>query len=126
MMQVGAQASTTKRLIAKWAKKVTLNHYLDIMAGNSGKSFKYQLAKSLILGRVKEAIGFDRIKLLVVGAAPVDVETKKYFYSLDMPLVDLYGMTECTLGHCMGKPEYRNMSSVGTMLPGEERSLKNF
>ena len=118
MMYIGAQSGIVKRLIAKWAKSVTLSYYLRCMSGDPGKSLQYQLARSLILGKIKEAIGFDRIKMLVVGAAPADIETKKYFCSLDMPLVDLYGMTECTIAHCMSRPDYPNMASVGPSLPG--------
>ncbi|KAL7012670.1 hypothetical protein ACKWTF_014975 [Chironomus riparius] len=125
MMSIGAQSGIIKRLIAKWAKSVTLGYYLRCMTGDPGMSLQYQLASSLILGKIKEAIGFDRIKMLVVGAAPADIETKKYFCSLDMPLVDLYGMTECTLVHCMSRPDYPNMESVGPSLPGTKLKISN-
>ncbi|XP_070495383.1 very long-chain-fatty-acid--CoA ligase bubblegum-like [Chironomus tepperi] len=125
MMQIGAQSGVVKRLVAKWAKSVTLDYYLRCMTGDPGISLQYQLARSLILGKIKEAIGFDRIKMLVVGAAPADIETKKYFCSLDMPLVDLYGMTECTLVHCMSRPDYPNMESVGPSLPGTQLKISN-
>lgn len=125
MLQAGAQAGFLKRLIAKWAKRVTLSYYLRAMNGNPGISLQYRLARALILGKIKEAIGFDRIKLLAIGAAPASIETKKYFYSLDMPLVDMYGMTECTLSHCISKPDYYNMATVGRPMLGTEVKISN-
>ncbi len=68
MLQTGAQSGAIKRTLGTWAKSVTLKYHLDCMAGHNYMSFQYKLAKALIMGKVKAALGFDRVKLLVTGA----------------------------------------------------------
>jgi long-chain-fatty-acid--CoA ligase ACSBG len=47
------------------------------------------LAKTLIFSRVKQALGLDRCVTTLSGAAPISVDIKKYFMSIDIPLMDV-------------------------------------
>jgi long-chain-fatty-acid--CoA ligase ACSBG len=47
------------------------------------------LAKRLIFSRIKEALGLDRCGTTLSGAAPISVDIKKYFMSIDIPLMDV-------------------------------------
>lgn len=82
MLQLASQSGALKRMIGAWAKNVTLQHHLDRMAGRPSNSVQYKLAKKLFLTKVKQALGFDRTKNFVTGAAPLNIETKKFFLSL--------------------------------------------
>lgn len=53
------------------------------------ETYSYKLFRWLIYGRIKSAIGFDRCKLFISAAAPISVELKKYFMSLDIPLCEV-------------------------------------
>lgn len=68
MLQVGAQSGALKRTISSWAKNVTLQHHLDAMAGSTSTSFQYQIASKLILSKIKQALGLDRVNLMITGA----------------------------------------------------------
>jgi long-chain-fatty-acid--CoA ligase ACSBG len=47
------------------------------------------LAKTLIFSRIKQALGLDRCVTFLSGAAPISVDVKKYFMSIDIPLLDV-------------------------------------
>jgi long-chain-fatty-acid--CoA ligase ACSBG len=48
---------------------------------------------------VKKALGLQASKIRVTGAAPISLTTLEYFMSLDMPLLELYGMSETSGEH---------------------------
>ena len=52
-------------------------------------SFSYLLARTLIFSRIKQALGLDRCLTCLSGAAPISVDVKKYFLSIDIPLMDV-------------------------------------
>lgn len=55
----------------------------------------WSLAEKLVFKKVKEALGFQRCKIFVVGSAPTRQEVHEFFMSYDMPLMELYGMIIC-------------------------------
>jgi len=48
----------------------------------------------LVLDKVKAQLGFDRVWLAVVGAAPLKRETLDYFFSFNIKFSCGFGMTE--------------------------------
>jgi len=56
----------------------------------------YGLANFLILKRIKQAIGLDQSNFFFYGAAPLKHTSVDYFASLDIPLFNMYGLSETT------------------------------
>lgn len=109
MKDLASQSPSIVQKISGWAKgKGLLNSKARMNKEDS--PFGYSLAHFLILGRVKKALGLDRTKLFLVGAAPMKAATFEYFASLDMPIINSYGMSEST------GPE--TMSTVGRFKEG--------
>jgi long-chain-fatty-acid--CoA ligase ACSBG len=48
----------------------------------------------VVYKKVKEALGLDRCVTFFSGAAPISMETLKYFISLDIVILELYGLSE--------------------------------
>jgi long-chain-fatty-acid--CoA ligase ACSBG len=56
----------------------------------------YSLFNKLVYSKVKTVLGLDRCKLFGSGAAPISENVLSYFWSLDIPIVEGFGMSETT------------------------------
>ncbi|XP_041862858.1 long-chain-fatty-acid--CoA ligase ACSBG2 isoform X2 [Melanotaenia boesemani] len=128
MKSVGAKSSTVRRKVAAWAKDVGLQTNLTKMNQNAaaGRSpFSYHIAKKLVFKKVRKALGLDRCTKCYTGAAPITKDTLEFFLSLDIPLYELYGMSECTGPHTISGPEAFKLTSCGKEIPGCKTKLHN-
>uniref|UniRef100_A0A3B5LQM1 Long-chain-fatty-acid--CoA ligase ACSBG2 n=1 Tax=Xiphophorus couchianus TaxID=32473 RepID=A0A3B5LQM1_9TELE len=116
MKSVGAKSSTVQRKVAAWAKDVGLQTNLT-------KMNHYQVAKKLVFKKVRKALGLDRCTRCYTGAAPITKDTLEFFLSLNIPLYELYGMSESTGPHTISKPEAFKLTSCGKEIPGCKTKL---
>lgn len=77
-----------------WAKSVGYTSTQKQLSGQS-PAFSYKLAKTLVFNKVKTLLGFDRCKVWITGAAPISQSTIDFFMSLNIPIFNNYGMSEC-------------------------------
>ena len=54
----------------------------------------YGLANRMVLKSVREALGFERCRICVVGADKVYTDVHNYFMSINIQLMELYGLSE--------------------------------
>lgn len=71
----------------------------------STKPLNYRLAKRLVFRKVRKALGLDRCTRCYTGAAPITKDTLEFFLSLDIPLFELYGMSESSGPHTISLPD---------------------
>ena len=55
---------------------------------------QYRLADRLVIGKLKAALGLDRVRDLFSGAAPIAPDVLEFFASLDLPIREIYGQSE--------------------------------
>ncbi len=67
---------------------------------------RFRLARWLVLDNVRKMIGIHRARYLVTGAAPISPELVKWYLSLGVPMLEVWGMTE-TCGASTGVPAAR-------------------
>jgi len=118
MIAVGAQSGALKQMIGAWAKRVTLNHHVNRMSGLQLGSIQFKLAEKLVISKVKQALGFEHCKYFLSGAAPMTPETKIYFMSLDIKIMDAFGLSETTGPHCMCPEDFISFNTIGKALIG--------
>ncbi|XP_058245610.1 long-chain-fatty-acid--CoA ligase ACSBG2 isoform X2 [Hemibagrus wyckioides] len=128
MKAVGAKSSTVRRKVASWAKDVGLQTNLSRMERNGTMTrmpLNYRLAKRLVFRKVRKALGLDRCIRCYTGAAPITKDTLEFFFSLDIPLLELYGMSESSGPHSMSIPEALRLTSCGKVIGGCQTKIFN-
>ncbi|XP_069574168.1 long-chain-fatty-acid--CoA ligase ACSBG2 isoform X2 [Brachyistius frenatus] len=128
MKSIGAKSSAVRRKVAAWAKDVGLQTNLTRMnqSGAAGRApFGYHIAKKLVFKKVRKALGLDRCNKCYTGAAPITKDTLEFFLSLDIPLYELYGMSESTGPHTISLPNAFRLTSCGIEMPGCKTKLHN-
>jgi len=121
MQELGKSAPAVKKVIASWAKKTGLDcnkKRLEAEASGASASaasdtISYKWAKKLVFDKVKQNLGLDHTKVIGVGAAPISMESLEYFLSLDIPLLECYGMSETGGPHTGNRPGHHKLGSIG-------------
>jgi long-chain acyl-CoA synthetase len=70
--------------------------------------------------KIRSRLGLDAAEFLVVGAAPLAVETHDFFTALGLPLCEVWGMSETCGLLTANPPDARRVGTVGPPLPGVE------
>ncbi|HYW56441.1 MAG TPA: long-chain fatty acid--CoA ligase [Polaromonas sp.] len=80
-----------------------------VMAGKSVSGvlkLKFTIARWIALDNARKLIGIHRARFCVTGAAPISPELVKWYMSLGVPMLEVWGMTE-TCGASTGVPATR-------------------
>jgi long-subunit acyl-CoA synthetase (AMP-forming) len=115
----GAQAGPVRRRIAAWARTVGLAGGYADQEGRP-RPWSYGLADRLVFSKVRERLGFDAMRILAVSAAPIAKETLDFFQSLGLPIMEIYGMSECTGPTTLSLPSRYRLGRAGVAIPGTE------
>ena len=89
----------------------TVPFYLEIL---------YQLAYFGVFRKLKERMGFDRLRVAVSGAAPIAPEILHFYQSIGVNLVEGYGQTEGTGVTTVSRIGRVKFGTVGQPLTGLE------
>lgn len=119
MREIGSQTTGFKKVVALWAKEKGAKKTARSQFGGDGrKSLSFRLANHVVLSKIKEALGLDQCRYCFTGAAPITVECINFFGSLDIPVYELFGQSECTGPHSINLPGKWKIGSIGNPLPG--------
>ncbi|XP_048415618.1 long-chain-fatty-acid--CoA ligase ACSBG2 isoform X2 [Stegostoma tigrinum] len=125
MKTVGAKSSTVRRKVASWAKDVGLKTNLNRMRGNNAVSLNFRVANELVFKKVRNALGLTRCTKCYTGAAPITKDTLEFFLSLNIPVYELYGMSESSGPHTISVPDAFRLSSCGKVMTGCRTKIFN-
>jgi long-chain acyl-CoA synthetase len=67
---------------------------------------------------VRAKIGLDEVRWIVSGAAPIPVEVLEFFLALELPICELWGMSELSCCATCNPPDDIRIGTVGVALPG--------
>lgn len=121
-----AEVSGAKKVLLDWARGVAARvHALGNRGAEPGPllNLQYQLARRLVLTKLRRALGLSRARMCVSGAAPIAVDILEFFASLDVVIHEIYGQSEDsgpTTFNGVGKTKF---GSVGMPISGIELRL---
>ena len=119
MMAAGAQAKPLQKKIVAWAKKIGLRAGYAVQKGEA-RPLTLPIAQKLVFDKVRSRLGLDRARMCVTSAAPIAKDTLEFFLSLGIPLLEVYGMSECTGPGTISPPDNFKTGKTGVVLPGAE------
>ena len=85
----------------------------------------WTIANSLVLDKVKDRIGFGDSKAMHVGAAPVHRSVLEFFMKYNLPVLELYGMSENTGPATLNTIQDWRLGTVGKVMTGTKLKLDN-
>jgi long-chain acyl-CoA synthetase len=114
---------------ATWFKRLVFNYAMKIGKKRAGLimnfkpvppalEFQYKLVHFAVFRKLKERLGFDRIRVAISGAAPIAPEILHFFHSIGVYLVEGYGQTEGTGVTTISKIGEVKFGTVGIPLEG--------
>jgi len=80
----------------------------------------YLAAYVAVFRKLKERLGFDRVRVAYSGAAPISPDVLKFFNAIGLPLIEGYGQTEGTGVTTVSRKGHLKIGRVGQPLPGLE------
>ena len=118
-----AQGTATERLAYRKALALGYRVVDCRMAGRpvpGALALQYRLARWLVLNRVLLMAGLRRARSLVSVAAPIAPELVRWFHALGLPMVEAYGLTECTGFATISRAGDEKAGTMGRATPGTE------
>ena len=114
-----AQNGPLKKRVGAWARRVGLAAGYAEQRGGP-RPWGHALAHRLVFSKVREKLGLDAARLCIVSAAPTALETLEFFLGLGVPIMEIYGMSECTGPATISLPNAYRTGRAGRPLPGTE------
>ncbi len=114
-----------KRKIVDWALAVGQKASARRAAGKPlgpGLTAQHRVAERLVYSKVKAQLG-GRLRLGISGGAPLSKEIAEFFHSLDLLILEGYGLTECTTAATVNRPTKFRFGTVGPALPSTELKI---
>ena len=123
MQKVAKSTTGIKKKLSTWSKGKALTKNLNSQYGESGSSPYFVSIAEAILGKIHAALGLDRCIACFTGAAPIEDKILKYFASIDLPILELFGQSECTGPHTVNNHKAWKIGTCGRPLPGTESKI---
>ncbi len=89
----------------------------------SGDAVWLAIARALVFPVIRKKMLGENLKALICGSAPLNVDTQLFFMMLEIPVLQVYGLTETTAICTMDDPRRPVPGRVGPAIPGVEMKL---
>ncbi|HKE37835.1 MAG TPA: AMP-binding protein, partial [Candidatus Baltobacteraceae bacterium] len=109
-----------------WALKVGREYAYAQTFGNGATpllALEYAIAKRLVLQKIRERLGLDRVRMLTSGSAALHIDVAMTFLGLGIPILQGYGMTETSPVTTRSELNDNQFGAVGRPIPGVEVSI---
>jgi long-subunit acyl-CoA synthetase (AMP-forming) len=121
--KVAGEQDETRRKALEWALGVAAERSKHQLAGEpvpTELAAEWKLADEMVLSGLRAALGFDRLRWALSGAAPIPAQTLAFFAGLGIPIAEIWGMSELSCICSVSHPDDAKLGTVGKLLPGME------
>merc|ERR1712127_255390 len=118
MLEKAKDIKGLKKTVSTKAKVVGLKFHL-----NGSHAAQFKIFQKIYYSKVKALLGLGECKSFITGAAPMERQTFNYFLSLDIRILELYGMSESSGPHTFNTVEKNRMGSVGVLMASAQSQL---
>jgi long-chain acyl-CoA synthetase len=112
--------SGLKKKIFGWAMGVAAQN-LPYVCSNRPLTgmlaFKFNLADKLVFGKLKEAIGLNKLRFAISGGGPLSVSDAEFFIGMGITILEGFGLTETTPVTHFNRPGKIKPGTVGHAIP---------
>ncbi len=96
---------------------------LDRTARGPGLRLQYVLAQNVVLRKLRPQLGCDRLRIFVSGSASLHLDIALTFEAAGMPIMEGYGLTECSPVVTVNRPGASRLGTAGRAVPGVDVRL---
>jgi len=122
MTAAGASAPPMRKKLVAWARKQGLAGGYAEQRGEA-RPLLYPIAKKIVFDKVRQRLGLDRARVCITSAAPISRDTLEFFLALGIPILEVFGMSECTGPATYSPPDDYRTGKCGVCIPGAELKL---
>uniref|UniRef100_A0A2K5CG84 Long-chain-fatty-acid--CoA ligase ACSBG2 n=1 Tax=Aotus nancymaae TaxID=37293 RepID=A0A2K5CG84_AOTNA len=105
-----------KKKVFVWVRNTGFKINSKKMLGKN-TPMSYRMAKT-VFSKGKMSLGLDHCHSFISGAVPLNRETAEFFLSLDIPIGELYGLSESLGLHTISNQNNYRLLSCGKILTG--------
>jgi long-chain acyl-CoA synthetase len=123
-----SDATIFKRLIYKAAMAAGSRHYRETRSKGKASfltSLLFGLAHLAVFRKLRERLGFERMRAAYSGAAPISPGVLQFFNSIGLMLLEGYGQTEGTGVTTVNRLESPTEGTVGPPIDGVELKISD-
>jgi long-chain acyl-CoA synthetase len=110
-------ASPTRRRLFEWSLAVGKQRF-HTQAPGPWLRFQHRLADRLVLAALRRRLTGGRLRFFISGGAGLAREIEEFFWSIGVPILNGWGMTETSSGVCSNTLREHKFLTVGKPFPG--------
>ncbi|XP_074067210.1 long-chain-fatty-acid--CoA ligase ACSBG2-like [Macrotis lagotis] len=96
----------------------------DELINHAHVPVSFRVAKKLIFDKVRRNLGLDRCLQFLSSGAGLSREIQEFYLSFDIPLLQMYGLTECTGPHTVSTEKDLKLFSCGKAIMGSKSMVR--
>jgi long-subunit acyl-CoA synthetase (AMP-forming) len=123
---IESEQDEQRKAALRWALEVG---HRKVRAEQAGEDVTPDLAEehakadAMVLSKLREQLGLDRLEAVYVGAAPTPLAVLEFFHAIGVPVAELWGLSESTGSGAVNLPDRIKLGTVGQCTPGMEMKL---
>jgi len=117
------EASPVRRRLFGWALDVGKRHFHSAGRPRPVLALEHRIADRLVLAPLRRTLTGGRLRFFISGGAGLARDVEEFFWSIGVPILNGWGMTETSSGVCSNTLHEHKFLTVGKPFPGVELKI---